>query len=296
MELRVLRYFLAVAREENISRAAEALHTAQPSLSRQLKELEEELGKTLFLRGRRKITLTEDGMFLRKRAEEIIELVDRTTRELTLSAETLAGDVYIGAGETEGMQLVARVAGTLAHDFPDIHLHIVSGDRTDIVEQLDKGLIDFAVLVGRPDTQKKYEHLCLPQRDTWSVLLRRDHPLAQKSAVRPEDLYQEPLLLSRQIEDGSPFLTWLGKSLSQLNVVSTHNLIYNASLMVAEGLGAAVTLAGLINTTGDSRLCYRPLSPSLEVELFLMWKRYQALSPAAAKFLELMRQETAEQG
>ena len=155
MELRVLRYFLAVAREENISRAAEALHTSQPSLSRQLKELEEELGKTLFLRGRRKITLTEEGMFLRKRAEEIIDLVDRTTRELTLTEDMLAGDVYIGAGETEGMRLIAQAAGTLAQSWPDIHLHIVSGDRGDIVEQLDKGLIDFAVLVGKSDAQKK---------------------------------------------------------------------------------------------------------------------------------------------
>lgn len=288
MELRTLRYFLAIAREESISRAAEALHTAQPSLSRQMKELEEELGKTLFYRGRRKITLTEEGMFLRKRAEEIIDLADRTTEELTLEKK-IAGDVYIGAGETETMRLIARAAGTLRRSFPDIHLHIVSGDRVDIIEQLEKGLIDFAVLVGEATPQ--YERLLLPRRDTWGVLMRRDHPLAQKSAVKPADLYGEPLLLSRQIKDGSPVLTWLGRSLTQLNVVSTHNLIYNASLMVAEGLGVAVTLDGLINTTGESCLCYRPLSPRLEAELYLSWKRYQTFSPAAAKFLELMQEE-----
>lgn len=288
MELRVLRYFLAVAREENISRAAEALHTAQPSLSRQLKELEEELGKTLFLRGKRKITLTEEGMFLRKRAEEIIGLVDKTTDALTSDNAAVTGDVYIGAGETEGMRRIARTIGALNQSCPDIHLHIVSGDRVDIVEQLDKGLIDFALLVGGADT-RKYEHIRLPERDTWGVLMRKDHPLAQRSAVRPEDLYGEPLLLSRQIKDGSPFLTWLGRNLTQLNVVSTHNLIYNASLMVEEGLGLAVTLEGLINTTGESQLCYRPLSPRLEVELFLAWKRYQTFSPAAARFLELLR-------
>lgn len=292
MELRVLRYFLAVAREENISRAAEALHTAQPSLSRQLKELEGELGKTLFIRGRRKITLTEEGMFLRKRAEEIIGLVDKTTDALTRDDATVTGDVYIGAGETEGMRLIARVAGLLGQSCPDVHLHIVSGDKVDIAEQLDKGLIDFALLVGEADA-RKYERLCLPDRDAWGVLMRRDHPLAQKSAVRPEDLYAQPLLLSRQIKDGSPFLIWMGRSLTQLNVVSTHNLIYNASLMVEEGLGVAVTLEGLINTTGESPLCYRPLSPRLEVELSLAWKRYQTFSPAAAKFLELLRQETA---
>lgn len=292
MELRVLRYFLAVAREENISRAAEALHTVQPSLSRQLKELEGELGKTLFIRGRRKITLTEEGMFLRKRAEEIIGLVDKTTDALTRDNAAVTGDVYIGAGETEGMRLIARVAGLLGQSCPDVHLHIVSGDKVDIAEQLDKGLIDFALLVGEADT-RKYERICLPDRDAWGVLMRRDHPLAQKSAVRPEDLYAQPLLLSRQIKDGSPFLIWMGRSLAQLNVVSTHNLIYNASLMVEEGLGVAVTLEGLINTTGESPLCYRPLSPRLEVELSLAWKRYQTFSPAAAKFLELLRQETA---
>lgn len=294
MELRVLRYFLAVAREENISRAAEALHTAQPSLSRQLKELEEELGKTLFLRGRRKITLTEEGMFLRKRAEEIIGLVDKTTGALTMDGAVVAGDVYIGAGEPEGMRTVARVAGLLRQTYPDVRLHIVSGDRVDIAEQLDKGLLDFALLVGGTDT-RKYEHICLPGRDSWGVLVRKDHPLAQKDAVKPEDLRQEPLLLSRQIKDGSPVLLWMGRTLAQLNVVSTHNLIYNASLMVEEGLGVAVTLEGLINTTGDSRLCYRPLSPKLEVELFLTWKRYQTFSPAAAKFLELLREETARE-
>ena len=292
MELRVLRYFLAVAREENISRAAEALHTAQPSLSRQMKELEAELGKTLFIRGRRRITLTEEGMFLRRRAEEIIGLVDKTTNALTAEGSIVAGDVYIGAGETEGMRLIARAAGRLGQQYPDVHPHIISGDRVDILEQLDKGLIDFALLVGGSDS-RKYEHIRLPARDTWGVLMRKDHPLAQKSSITPEDLFQQPLLLSRQIKDGSPFLTWMDRSLAQLNVVSTHNLIYNASLMVEEGLGIAVTLEGLINTAGESLLCYRPLSPRLEVELSLAWKRYQTFSPAASKFLELLRKETA---
>lgn len=295
MEIRVLRYFLAVAREENISRAAAALHTAQPSLSRQLRELEEELGKTLFIRGRRKITLTEEGMFLRRRAEEIIGLVDKTTDALTMDGAAVTGNVYIGAGETKGMRLIAQVAGALGQKYPDVHLHIVSGDRVDILEQLEKGLIDFALLVGGTDS-RKYEHIRLPDRDTWGVLMRRDHPLARKPAVRPEDLYREPLLISRQIKDGSPFLMWIGRTLAQLNVVSTHNLIYNASLMVEEGLGVAVTLEGLINTTGESRLCYRPLSPRLEVELALAWKRYQAFSPAASRFLELLRREVISEG
>lgn len=292
MELRVLRYFLAVAREENISRAAEALHTAQPSLSRQLKELEEELGKTLFIRGKRKITLTEEGMFLRKRAEEIIGLVDKTTSALTMDDSMVTGDVYIGAGETEGMRVIARVAAMLRQSYPDIRLHIVSGDGADMTEKLDNGIIDFALLVGAAD-MGKYESIRLPYKNNWGVLMRKDDPLAQKAAIRPEDLYNEPLLISRQIKDGSPFVTWMGRNLNRLNIVSTHNLIYNASLMVEERLGVSVTLEGLINTTGDSVLCYRPLLPELEVELFLAWKRYQTFSPAAAKFLELLQEETA---
>ncbi len=292
MELRVLRYFLAVAREENISRAARALHIAQPSLSRQLKELEEELGKTLFLRGRRRITLTEEGLFLRKRAEEIVGLVDKTTDALTLGEGPVAGSVYIGAGETQGMRLIARAAGELGKSCPEVRLHLVSGDRGDIAEQLDKGIIDFALFVGEADS-RRYEQILLPQRDSWAALMRRDHPLAQKQAVRPGDLRGQPLLLSRQIRDGSPVLGWMGCTLSQLNVVSTHNLIYNASLMVEEGLGIAVTLEGLINTTGQSQLCYRPLSPRLEAKLFLAWKRWQSFSPAAARFLELVQSMAA---
>lgn len=292
MELRVLRYFLAVAREENISRAARALHIAQPSLSRQLKELEEELGKTLFLRGRRRITLTEEGLFLRKRAEEIVGLVDKTTDALTLGEGPVAGSVYIGAGETQGMRLIARAAAELGKSCPEVRLHLVSGDRGDIAEQLDKGIIDFALFVGEADS-RRYEQIQLPQRDSWAALMRRDHPLAQKQAVRPGDLRGQPLLLSRQIRDGSPFLGWMGCTLSQLNVVSTHNLIYNASLMVEEGLGVAVTLEGLINTTGQSQLCYRSLSPRLEAKLFLAWKRWQSFSPAAARFLELVQSMAA---
>lgn len=290
MELRVLRYFLAVAREENISRAARALHIAQPSLSRQLKELEEELGKTLFLRGRRKITLTEEGMYLRKRAEEIIDLVDKTSGEISTFGASICGDVSIGAGETEGMRLIARTAAALQASCGGIHLHIVSGDRMDIAEKLDRGLIDFALLVGDAD-MGKHEHILLPHRDTWGVLMPKAHPLAGKAFIEPADLAREPLLLSRQVQDGSPFLAWMGRRLSQLNVVGTHNLIYNASLMVEEGLGVAVTLDGLVNTSGNSPLCYRPLKPALAVELRLVWKRYQLLSPAAEAFLRLMRAE-----
>lgn len=288
MELRVLRYFLAVAQEESISAAAEYLHLTQPTLSRQLMELEEELGKTLFLRGKRRITLTEDGMLLRKRAGEILELVDKTQSELQGSGGVVAGDISIGAGETDAMRLIVRAAGDLQRQYPNIHVHIISGDRVDVAEHLDKGLIDFALLVGEVD-MRKYDSLLLPVRDTWVVLMPKDHPLAARESIRPEDLWDQPLTLSRQVRDGSPVLKWMGRSLSQLNVVSTHNLIYNASLMVDEGLSLAVTLDKLINTTGDSRLCYRPLEPRLEVELYLVWKKYQVMTKASELFLERLR-------
>lgn len=288
MELRVLRYFLAVAQEESISAAAEYLHLTQPTLSRQLMELEEELGKTLFIRGKRRITLTEDGMLLRKRAGEILELVDKTQSELQGTGGAVAGDISIGAGETDAMRLIVRAAGDLQRQYPNIHFHIISGDRVDVAEHLDKGLIDFALLVGEVDT-RKYDSLLLPVRDTWVVLMPKDHPLAARESICPEDLWDQPLTLSRQVRDGSPVLKWMGRSLSQLNVVSTHNLIYNASLMVDEGLSLAVTLDKLINTTGDSRLCYRPLEPRLEVELYLVWKKYQVMTKASELFLERLR-------
>lgn len=288
MELRVLRYFLAVAQEESISAAAEYLHLTQPTLSRQLMELEEELGKTLFIRGKRRITLTEDGMLLRKRAGEILELVEKTQSELQGSGGVVAGDISIGAGETDAMRLIVRAAGDLQRQYPNIHFHIISGDRVDVAEHLDKGLIDFALLVGEVDT-RKYDSLLLPVRDTWVVLMPKDHPLAARESICPEDLWDQPLTLSRQVRDGSPVLKWMGRSLSQLNVVSTHNLIYNASLMVDEGLSLAVTLDKLINTTGDSRLCYRPLEPRLEAELYLVWKKYQVMTKASELFLERLR-------
>ena len=288
MDIRVLQYFLALAREQTISGAARALHITQPPLSKQLKELEDELGKQLFIRGKRHITLTADGMLLRRRAEEIVRLMEKTRAEVAASDEMIGGDITIGAGETEGMRLIARLAGDLQREYPDIHLHIISGDRVDIAEQLDEGLIDFALLVGAEDTHK-YDYISLPKRDTWGVLMPKDHPLAAKSAVTPADLRDKPLLLSRQIRDGSAVLAWLGCNLADLNLVGTHNLIYNASLMVEEGLGLSITLLGLINTGGDSPLCYRPLSPALDVELRLSWKRYQTLTPAAELFLKRLR-------
>lgn len=289
MELRVLQYFLAVAREQNISAAAQSLHLTQPTLSRQLKELEEELGKQLMIRGNRKILLTEDGMLLRKRAEEILELVGRTERELTQSDETVSGDIYIGTGETDGVRQIARTAKRLRERCPGVRFHIVSGDAADVCERLDKGLLDLGILLGDMD-KTKYDYMELPMKDTWGVLMRRDDPLAEKDTVSPQDLWDKPLILSRQVDNKSGLYRWLGREPAQLRTVATYNLIYNASLMVGEGMGYAFTLDKLVNTTG-SELCFRPLEPKLELGMYLVWKRSRVFSKAAELFLERVKEE-----
>lgn len=287
MELRVLQYFLAVAREQNISAAAQSLHLTQPTLSRQLMELEKELGKQLMIRGSRKITLTEDGMRLRRRAEEILELVDRTEKEVMQSDDTVSGDIYIGTGETDGVRQIVRAANQLQGSHPGIRFHIVSGDAMDVCERLDKGLLDFGILLGDMD-KTKYSCMELPMKDTWGVLMRRDSHLAQQETVSPRDLWDKPLILSRQVDNKSGLYRWLRKEPSELHTVATYNLIYNASLMVDEGMGYAFTLDKLVNTAG-SNLCFRPLKPRLELGMYLVWKKSQLFSRAAELFLERLQ-------
>lgn len=289
MELRVLHYFLAVTREQSISRAAESLHLSQPTLSRQLRDMEEELGKQLFIRSNRNITLTEEGMILRKRAEEILELVAKATDEIALSDKTIAGDITIGAGETDGMRFLVRAATALQEEYPLVHFHIISGDRTLVSEHLDRGLIDFGLLLGEIDTSK-YESLKIPYIEKFGVLMRRDAPLASKKAICPEDLWDKPLILSRQSVVDSIISNILGKEKEELNVVATYNLLFNGSLMVDEGMGYAVCLDKIINTTGDTNLCYRPLTGSLEAEMHIVWKKYQVFTRASEKFLGKIRE------
>lgn len=291
MELRVLQYFLAVAREQSISAAAESLHLSQPTLSTQLKALEEELGKQLLIRGTRgsrRVTLTEEGMILRKRAEEILSLVERTESEIALSDDSLAGEVSIGAGETQIIRLFARAARELRRRCPEIRYHIYSGNAAFVLEQLEKGLVDFGLVYGPVDSSK-YESIKLSERDGWGVLMRRDSPLAAKRAIRPEDLWDKPLIISNQKSDGWPLSSWLRRDLPQLNVVATYNLLFNASLLTAEGLGYTLCLDGLINTSGESALCFRPLEPRLESEASIIWKKYQIHPKPVQKFLGVLR-------
>lgn len=285
MELRVLKYFLEVAREENITAAAESLHITQPTLSKQLMDLENELGKKLFIRGKRRITLTEDGILLRKRAAEIIELVEKTESELKNTDEIIFGDIYIGAAETDSMRSIADICVNLNNKYPDIHYHLFSGNSQDVLEKLDNGLIDFGILV-EPSDIKKYNYIKLPMFDTWGLLMRKNNPLAKKEYITSKDLLNTPLLCSKQALENNELTGWFETNIEKLNIVATYNLIYNAALFVEQGLGSAITLDKLVNVTGNSNLCFKPFYPSLKANLVLVWKKYQVFSKASQKFLD----------
>lgn len=289
MDLRVLRYFIAVAREESISGAAESLHLSQPTLSRQLMDLEEELGKTLFIRGSRRISLTEHGMLLRKRAGEILDLVDKTISELTTAEDTIAGDICIGAGETEGVHFLTRTARRLQEQYPLVHFHISSGDTVDVMEQLDKGLIDFGLIFGNVD-EKKYGSIVLPACDIWGIMMRKDDPLAEREYITAAEMSGKPLIVSRSAPGAGALL---GQSLSE-NVVASYSLIYNGSLMVADGLGYMLCLDKILNVTGDSPLCFRPLMPLAKAYMSVVWKRHQVFSKASEAFLITLKDEWTE--
>lgn len=292
MEIRVLRYFLTVVREESISAAADYLHITQPTLSRQIKELEDELGVKLLNRGKknRKITLTDEGMLLRKRAEEIVTLADKTRAEFDAAEEIISGDIYIGGGETEAMRLIARAAKKLQDSYPHIKYHLFSGNADDVAERLDKGLLDFGVFI-EPANMEKYDYLRLPVTDTWGLLMRKDSSLASLNNIEVKNLKEIPLIVSRQSMTSNEFSGWGRFDFNQLYIVATYNLVYNASLLVAEGLGYALCLDRLVDTTDSSELCFRPLKPHLEARLNLVWKKYQIFSKAGEKFLEKLQEE-----
>lgn len=285
MDIRVLQYFLAVAREQSISRAAQQLKMTQPPLSRMLKELEEELGKTLFIRGNRRIVLTDEGLILRKRAEEMMELLEKTKAEIRASDEELSGDIYFGGGESEGMRFLVKAMKQVQQDHPQIRFHIFSGHSYDVTERLDKGLIDFGTMFD-PVSLGKYDYLRLPGVETWGLLMRKDSPLAELEAIRPEHLKDIPILCSKQMLNGNGLSGWLGYDYKKLNTVSTHNLINTAKLMVEEGVGSAICFDRLVDISGDSNLCFRPLEPRLEAGMYLVWKKYQVFSKAAEIFFK----------
>ena len=291
MEIRVLRYFITAAREENITKAAEKLHITQPTLSRQLHQLEEEIGKTLFRRGNHDIKLTEDGYLLRKRAEEILDLVEKTESEMKSADEEIAGDIYIGAGETDAVRIVAKIVKDIQKENPKVRFHNISCDSIDVIDKLNKGLIDFGILF-EPSNYTAFEHIKFPVHDTWGVLMRKDSDLAENEYITPEMLADRPLILSRQMMNGLDFSEWIGLPKERVKIASTSNLIFNGSLLVDEGMGYAITLDKLINCSGDSNLCFRPLYPHKTAQMYLVWKKHQVFSRAAELFLERFGKKT----
>lgn len=287
MEFRVLKYFLAVAREENITRAAALLNTTQPNLSRQMQSLEDEIGKPLFNRGSRKIVLSETGILLRKRAEEIISLYEKTETELKSNDDKISGNIYIGCGESHVIRLIAKAAKLTQISHPLIKFHLFSGDAATVNERLDKGLIDFGVFIDYDDTAR-YDFVRLPLTDLWGVLMRKDNALARHKNVTADDLRDLPLICSQQIIHNNRHVlsNWFSQGNVMPHIAATYNLIYNASLLVEEGLGCAIGLDKLINTGGNAALCFRPLSPRLESHLDIAWKKYQVFSHAAEIFFE----------
>ena len=291
MDIRTMQYYLAVVREGTISAAAQALHVAQPSLSRQMKEFEEELGVTLFVRGNRKITLTEEGMVLRKRAEEMVRLMQMTEEEISQIKNHISGSVRIGAGESWSFHYLSRAAASIASEHPDIRFHITSGDTQDLMDELNNGLIDFAVIFTGVD-HTLYQSIELPAEDSFGLLMPKDCPLAEKSEIRLSDLRGLPIIISRA---AAPHYTG-SEELSSLNIVATYNLIYNASLLVEDGLGYAICFDKLINTTGDSPLCMRPIVPAMKSTGYLIWKKYQVFSPAVQMFIDRVREDNRPLG
>ncbi len=281
MEFRVLQYFLAVTREGNISAAAQSLNLSQPSLSRQLKDLEDELGAKLFIRGNRRIELTEEGLILRKRAGEIMQLVELTESEISEVKNNISGTLSIGAGESLSMHRITEVFRRLKENYPDIRLNVVSGDTEDLQDRLDRGLLDFALIFTDFD-RNAYHHLTLEEKEIFGVIMRRDDALAEKEYITVKDLYDKPLIVSRA--NGLDIFS--GSQARRLQVAATYNLLYNASLMVEDGIGVAISFDGLVDTSENSSLCFRPLYPEISVSPSLIWKRHQNLSIISQLFIK----------
>ena len=291
IETRLLYYFLATAREESMTKAAETLHITQPALSKQIMELEAQLGKQLFIRGRKKTTLTEDGIYLRGRAQELLDLMERTESAFQSEDDLVCGDVCLGCGETPAMGLIAGIFKKIQEDCPHVHFHLFSGDSATIMEKLDQGLLDAGLQLG-PERREHYDYLELPMTDSFGLLMPKDCRLAAKKSIAINDLNELPLIMPRQVQSISERLAWFGGVYDSLNVVATYNLVYNATFMVEQGLGCAFCLSGLADTSGVRNLAFRPVKPAITVGLSLVTKKYQTFSPAVKVFLARLKEET----
>ena len=288
MEIRNLRYFLAVAREENMTRAAETLHVTQPTLSKTMKALEDELGKKLFVRHSFSISLTEEGELLRDRAEDLVTMADKIEKEFLSLDELTGGELYFGLAESYQIRHLAKEIRLLKERYPGLRYHITSGDTEQVTEKLDKGLLDFAVICDVPDG-RKYEYIAFPEGDIWGLILPADTALANKESIRIKDLLGLPLFASEQGWEGD-IRGWAGEHFAQLRLEGSFRLAYNASMFVREGLGYQLTFRNLVDVSEVSGLVFRPLEPKLEVKLYLIWNRYQAFTPIAERFLAQIRE------
>ena len=271
-----------------MTRAAETLHVTQPTLSKQMKELEAVLGKKLFRRGSTSVSLTDEGMLLRKRAEDILDMVDKTMDEFKELGDLTGGEVIIGCAESYYIRYLARIIKDFQKEYPGLRYHIKSGDTLQVTEKLDRGLYDFAVIVEPPDLSK-YNYLTIPEPDTWGLLMRKDHPLAKKQVIHVDDLYGIPLFCSEQAEKAD-LPKWCGEKVDELNIAGTFTLTYNGSIFVREGLGALLTFDKLADTSEDSELCFRPIEPPLETWMYVIWKKYQVFTPIAERLLQQMKE------
>lgn len=287
MEIRTLRYFLAVAREENMTRAAEILHVTQPTISKQIKALEDELGKKLFTRHSFSIVLTEEGALLRSRAEDLVNMADRIEQEFITLDDITGGELYLGLAESYQIRYLAREIGTLKRKYPNLHYHITSGDTEQVIDKLRGGLLDFVVLAETPD-YSRCEAIPLPDVDTWGLLMRRDDPLAAKPSLRVDDLIGLPLYCSAQ--GWQRYIApWAGEYFPRLTLEGSFRLSYNGSIFTLEGLGYLLTFDKLIDVSPESGLTFRPLEPKLETKLYLVWNKNQAFTPIAERFLEQIK-------
>lgn len=294
MEFRVLEYFLAIARERSFSKAAQQLHITQPTLSRQIADLERELGRPLFVRGGKELALTEGGLFLLNSAKDMLALRDRTKMGLAGDAEKIFGDVYIGGAESAGMRLVARTIKKAHDKYPHIKFHLFSGNAEAVLEKLEKGLIDFGVLVHSKGTDQ-YVNIDLGISDRFGILMRSDDPMAAKESVALSDVLDKPLIVSAQDGDWNLFGAPSFLDVAKEKAVASYNLLYNASLLVREGVGYCLCLENIVNTEGTD-LLFKPLTPRVEVRLTAVHKKYQTFSRAAGLFMDLLKKEIEDGG
>ena len=290
IETRLLQYFLAIAEEQSITRAADYLHITQPTLSKQMMDLEERLGKKLLIRGKKKITLTEDGAYLRSRAQEIISLMEKTEASFRESEQAITGDVYIGCGEHRSTYPIMQMINTIQKEYPDIRFHFFSGNADAITERLDKGLLDMGFLL-EPEINPRYDYQKLPLRETWGVLMRKDSEFASRDSITFKDLSDLPLIMPSQTSNSNQITTFFADILSPPHMVASYNLIYNAGLMVEAGMGYALCIDDLINMEGDHPLTFVPLTPALHSNVYLFTKKYQVFSKATKLFLDRLQEE-----